>query len=160
MIKLTQFFALFLFFFAVISCGNDDDICTTGEATPRMKIKFKTKADGKLKTMALLYVDVDYGSGPVNIISNKVNVDSILVPLRVDNNLYTNIYIRTSETGNKSVIKTNYTTKSEYVSPACGVKKLYENVNSELITPNPVLGVEQSQNQIINENKTHLYLLF
>ena len=53
-----------------------------------------------------------------------------------------------------------FSTKSEYVSPACGFKKLYENVKEELTTPNPVTKLELNQTQIINEDKTHLYLVF
>ncbi len=32
--------------FLLTSCENDDDVCVSGEATPRLKIKFKS-ADNK-----------------------------------------------------------------------------------------------------------------
>ena len=57
-------------------------------------------------------------------------------------------------------MKINYTLKSEYVSPACGFKRLYENVSGTLETANPVLKIEQNQEQIIDENKTHFYFTF
>ena len=32
------------------SCQGDDDVCVSGEATPRMKVKFKS-ADGRVATL-------------------------------------------------------------------------------------------------------------
>ncbi len=158
--KLTKIFFLLIVLLAFCSCSSDDDICIGGEATPRMKIKFKTEATGKLKTLDSLYVNVDYGSGPVSVIARKVKTDSVYIPLRVDENPYTEIYVGLSKAAISSKIKINYTTSSQYVSPACGVKKIYENVNSSVETANPVVGAEQPQTQIIDENKTHLFLLF
>ena len=149
------FISLFLY-----SCGSDDDICIGGEATPRMKIKFKTKATGKMKTMDSIFIAVDYGIGPVAVFGTVTKTDSVLIPLRVDETPFTKMYVGVSRVAVNSEIKINYTTASEYVSPACGIKKLYQNVNSVLEVPNAVLGVEQNQNQIIDENKTHLFLLF
>ena len=34
------------------------------------------------------------------------------------------------------------------MSPACGIRKLYENVSSEIITVGPVPGIENAQNEI------------
>ena len=140
------------------SCQGDDDVCVSGEATPRMKVKFKS-ADGRVATLDELYIDVNYGSGLVNVIKAK-SVDSAMIPLRVDNNPFTEISLRTSEKGSASKIKVTYSLKSEYVSPACGFKRLYENVGGTLETPNPVIKIEQNQDQIIDENKTHFYFFF
>ena len=140
------------------SCQGDDDVCVSGEATPRMKVKFKS-ADGRVATLDSLYVDINYGSGLVNVIKAK-SIDSAMIPLRVDNNPFTEISLRTSEKGSASKIKVTYSLKSEYVSPACGFKRLYENVGGTLVTPNPVIKIEQNQDQIIDENKTHFYFIF
>ena len=149
-----------IFLLSLFSCGSDDDICIGGEATPRMKIKFKTKVSGKMKTTDSIFIAVDYGMGPIGVFGAMSKTDSVLIPLRVDETPFTKMYVGLSRTAVNSEIKINYTTASEYVSPACGIKKLYQNVNSELEVPNSVLGVEQNQTQIIDESKTHLYLLF
>lgn len=154
----TVFLALILF--SLFSCGSDDDICIGGEATPRMKLKFKTQATGKLKTLDSLYINVDYGNGPIPVIATKSKVDSVLIPLRVDDKPFTKIHVGLSKALITSEIQFNYTTKSEYVSPACGIKKVYEEVNSTVLKMNPVVEVEKNQNQIIDEAKTHFYLLF
>lgn len=144
--------------FALVSCGSDDDICTSGEATPRMKIKFKD-ANNKIIRLDSLHVNVDYGDGKKSVYK-VAKVDSVLIPLRVDESEFTNVYIKETYNGAESEIKLNYTTNSEYVSPACGIKKTYSNVSSSLETADPVTSIEQIQTQILNEDKTFLYLIF
>ena len=80
--------------------------------------------------------------------------------MRVDDSPYTDVYFRLADKGAESKVRINYTTKSTYVSPGCGIKKYYENLTSELTTPTPVQKLEDGQNQIENEDKTNLYLLF
>ena len=158
--KFLKIFFIGIFLFSFFSCGSDDDICVSGEATPRMKLKFKTKATGKLKTMDSLFVNVDYGSGKVPVIATKTKTDSVFIPLRVDDVPFTKICVGISRAAVTSEVKINYTTKSQYVSPACGIKKIYENVSSVLEVPNPVVEIEQNQTQITDESKTHFFLLF
>ncbi len=145
--------------FLLTSCENDDDVCVSGEATPRLKIKFKS-ADNKVLTLDSLYLDVDYGNNNILTVVRAAKVDSALIPIRVDDAGFTELYVRKTKKGNVSKIKLNYNTTSEYVSPACGFKRLYQNLTGTLETANPVTKVELNQNQIINENKAHLYLVF
>lgn len=140
------------------SCGSDDDICESGEGTPRMKVAFKSVETGKEKTLDSLSVAVDYGSGKVDLGWQR-KIDSRLIPLKVDDSPYTDIYFKTSTKSKESKVRVTYTTKATYVSPGCGAKKTYENVSSELITPDPVQSVENGQNQILNEDKTNLFLV-
>ena len=150
----------FLFLgFLLTSCENDDDVCVSGEATPRLKIKFKS-ADNKVLTLDSLYLDVDYGNNNILTVVRAAKVDSALIPIRVDDAGFTELYVRKTKKGSVSKIKLNYNTASEYVSPACGFKRLYQNLTGTLETANPVTKVELNQNQIINENKAHLYLVF
>lgn len=143
----------------LFSCGGDDDICESGEGTPRMKVSFRSAESGKDTTVDTLYVSVDYGAGKVDL-GKLANIDSRLIPLRVDDSPYTDVYFKTRYKGPESQVRVSYGTKSTYVSPGCGIKKYYENLSSELITPNPVLKLESGQNQIENEDKTNLYLVF
>ena len=145
--------------FLLTSCESDDDVCVSGEATPRLKIKFKS-ADNKVLTLDSLYLDVDYGNNNVLTVIKAAKVDSALIPIRVDDVGFTELYVRKTKKGSVSKIKLNYNTTSEYVSPACGFKRLYQNLSGTLETANPVTKVELNQNQIINENKAHLYLVF
>lgn len=151
---------LSIFLVSLFSCGSDDDICIGGEATPRMKLKFKTQSTGKPKTLDSIFVNVDYGNGPVSVIATKLKTDSITIPLRVDEQPFTKIFVGLSRAAITSEIKINYTTRSEYVSPACGIKKIYEDISGVVEVANPVLNIEKNQNQIVDEAKTHFFLLF
>lgn len=147
--------------FAVLflaACTNDDDICVHGEATPRLKLKFKDK-NNKLIQLPQLFVDVDYGSGSKNVV-NTNKTDSVLIPLKIDGSGYTDLTFYLDKAGSTSTVRVRYTEESQYVSPACGIKRTYQNVGSELTKPNPVTNIEQVQTEIVNENKTHLYLIF
>lgn len=151
---------LFVFGLGMLySCGGDDDICESGEGTPRIKFSFKNMETDKERTLDSLYVAVDYGSGKVQL-GKQQRISSRLVPLRVDDSPYTDVYFRLENNGRESKVRVNYTTKSTYVSPGCGVKKNYENISAELQIPNPVQKIEVGQNNIENEDKTNLYLIF
>jgi hypothetical protein len=157
--KYFKFLIVICFLGMLFSCGGDDDICESGEGTPRMKVAFRTAESGKERTLDSLYVAVDYGAGKVEL-GKMTKIDSRVIPLRVDDSPYTDVYFRLENTGAESKVRINYTTKSTYVSPGCGIKKYYENLKAELITPDPVVGLAEGQNQIENEDKTNLYLLF
>ena len=94
--KFLKIFFVSIFLFSLFSCGSDDDICIGGEATPRMKIKFKTKATGKMKTMDSLFIAVDYGMGPIAVLGTVAKTDSVLIPIRVDETPFTKMYVGTS----------------------------------------------------------------
>lgn len=158
--KILKLFGVLCLLLLLFSCSGDDDICLGGEATPRLKMKFKTKATGKMKTLDSVFVKVEYGNGPVQVISSKVKTDSVLVPLRVDDTPVTKLMVGLSRAAVNSEIEVKYETKSAYVSPACGVRKVYENVRAELTKASAVVGLELNQTQITDESKTHLYLLF
>lgn len=158
--KRRSIFLVLLSSMMLLSCGSDDDICLSGEATPRMKLKFKTQSTGKLRTLDSVFVNVDYGSGAVPVITSRIKTDSVLIPLRVDDAVVTDVYIGLSSAAVNSKLKVNYTTKSEYVSPACGIKRVYENLNGQLETRGKVQAIEQNQTQITDEAKTHFFLLF
>lgn len=148
------------FTLALISCGGDDDICVSGEATPRVKVKFKTEINDKLLTVDTLYVSVDYGNGKIKDLTKRSMVDSLLIPLRVDNSTATKLYFKTRIKGDTSIVNINYKTQSAYVSPACGYKLSYKDVTYDLVKPTPVKKVQSNQTEIVDENKTHFYLLF
>lgn len=152
-----RLFFLLTLSFLVLSCGGSDDICESGEGTPRMKVSFKN--GDKLTTLDSLKVYVDLGNSTVDL-GWKTNAESILVPLRVDNAPYTEMYIKTGNKQDSSKVRVTYNTKTQYVSPGCGVKMNYTDLNGELLIPNSVIKIENGQNFIENEEKTNLYLIF
>ncbi|PZU81484.1 MAG: hypothetical protein DI529_15590 [Chryseobacterium sp.] len=155
----------FLSFLLILtSCGSDDDICLSSDSTPRLKFKFRNAVNpdnNQLITIDTLYVDVDYGKTELtSIIRAQANVDSVFVPIRVDDVTYTDIYFRRRKDGPRSKLRINYSTKAIYVSPACGFKINYENLNAELLEANPVLNVESNHTSLTDESKINFYLRF
>lgn len=145
------------------SCGNDDDICDKGLGTPRMKVKFKTE-NNKLYQPDTLVIGVKLtNSEDIKTVVSAIKPDSVLVPLRVDDQTYTDLYIRT-QPNNKaeqlSVVRVNYTPRSEYVSPACGIRRLYNDLKSSVTQSASVKKVETNTSKIDNENPTHIYFIF
>ncbi|SDD99063.1 DUF6452 family protein [Riemerella columbipharyngis] len=145
----------------IYSCANDDDICENGLGTPRLKIKFKTE-EGKITKPDSLYVGVKLDNTETikTIAYGIAKPDSVLVPLRVDDSPYTEIYVSTRKTQIPSIIKLNYTLSSQYVSVACGLRRLYENTSAVLEQASAVSKVEMVQKNITDETHTHLYLIF
>lgn len=154
---------VFGFLLFLTSCGSDDDICLNSDSTPRLKLKFRSaeSTSNQLITIDTLYVDVDYGKSTLtNIITAQVKVDSVFVPMRVDDVPYTDIYFRTRKVGPRSKMRVRYDTKKIYVSPACGFKINYENLNAELLENNPLQSIESNQNSLTNESRINFYLRF
>lgn len=141
------------------SCGSDDDICLGQESTPRLKLKFRN-ANNQLYTADTLYVDVDYGKKTLTNIIYAANVDSVFVPLRIDESPYTDIYFRTRREQAGSKLRVNYDKKSIYVSPACGFKINYENLKGTLLQSNPVQDIQTTNTTLTDENSINFYLRF
>jgi hypothetical protein len=150
---------IFGFLMLLTSCGSDDDICLGEESTPRLLLKFRN-ANNQLVRLDSLFVDVDYGKDTLKNIITSVNVDSVFVPLRIDESPYTDIYIRTRKGQTGSKLRVNYDKKSIYVSPACGFKINYENLKMDLLQANPVQSILPNNTSLTDENNINFYLRF
>jgi len=142
------------------SCGGDDDICLNSDSTPRLKLKFRNASNNLITRLDSLYVDVDYGKTKLTNIISSANVDSVFVPIRIDDSPYTDIYFRTRRNQTGSKLRINYDKKSIYVSPACGFKINYENLKADLLKSDPVQSVQPNNTSLTNENSINFYLRF
>ncbi|MPS75162.1 MAG: hypothetical protein E2590_18755 [Chryseobacterium sp.] len=154
-----KIFFFLSFILILTNCGGDDDICLGGDSTPRLKLKFHDSG-GKLMQVDSLYVYVDYGNTKLTNIMSAGKVDSVFIPLKVDDSPYTDVYFKTTINGDSSKVRINYDSKAVYVSPACGFKKNYENLKAELLKSNPVSLVEQNHTSLTDENTINFYLRF
>jgi len=148
---------VFVIFFA---CNQESDICTEG-GTPRMKIKFKKS--GKLFTVDSLTMSVlASDSDTINVLTNAKKVDSVLVPMKINGDGFTDILVKVNPNSNinYSKIHVEYDEKLEYVSPGCGMRKLYDNISANLKKSDSITSIEINSNQIHNENTTVIYLVF
>lgn len=150
---------VFGFLLLLTSCGSDDDICLGEESTPRLLLKFRN-ANNQLTPLDTLYVDVDYGKDTLRNIMYSANVDSVFVPLRIDESPYTDIYFRTRRGQVGSKLRVSYDKKSIYVSPACGFKINYENLKGTLLQADPVQSILPNNTTLTDENSINFYLRF
>jgi len=149
-----------IFLFAFISCDQESDICTEG-GTPRMKMKFK-KLD-KLFTVDSLTVSVLLSnSDTIKVLANAKKVDSVLIPMKINGDRFTDILIKLDPKSdiNYSKIRIEYDEKLEYASPGCGMRKLYDSLFARFIKHDLATGIEINSNQIHDENTTAIYLIF
>ena len=155
--KLLFIFGLLMF---LTSCGSDDDICLGEESTPRLKMLFRN-ANNQTTLLDTLYVDVDYGKDSLtHIITAAVRQDSVMVPLRIDESAYTDIYIKQRKVGPRSKIRVSYEKKAIYVSPACGFKINYDNLKADLQEGNPVQSIQPNNTALSDETTINFYLRF
>lgn len=154
------FFGLMLLATVAFGCNAEDDICQSTESTPRMKVKFKTQSTGRLKTLDSVFVSADLGAGFTPVIAQKYKTDSIFLPLRIDGTPFTRYQIRLSQKADAAAFQLNYTTEKVYVSPACGYKLLYHDLTGAVDNGSFIKGTEVAAQNILDENKTNLFLLF
>jgi hypothetical protein len=125
-----------------------------------MKVKFKK--EGKLYTVDSLSIGIISDHKILKVLDNVKDVDSVYIPLKVNGEGYTDILVQSnlSVKDNYSEIRVKYDEKSEYVSPGCGIRKLYDHLSAIIRKPQEVKSIEVNANQIHDENKTVLYLNF
>lgn len=113
--------------------------------------------------MDSLTVRILWGTDTLMVANNSKAVDSVMIPLKVTGDGFTDILVQTNPKSKTEIskIKVKYTETSEYVSPGCGIRKLYNDLTVSAVEGlNPVKSVDINSNQIQNEVKTVLYFNF
>ncbi|MCM4171301.1 hypothetical protein DHD32_07400 [Arenibacter sp. TNZ] len=131
-----------LFIIAFISFGacEKDDICVDGD-TPLMVIRFYDVDNPTVlkKVTKLRIVGVGQNT-TVTTVSDRTDLDSIAIPLRVAEESSGFYFINNSsevdsvEVGDLDTLYFNYTRKDKFVSRACGYIANYETLSSDLKT--------------------------
>lgn len=146
-----------------IRCEKDD-ICVDGD-TPQLIIRFYD-ADNttEFKEVPSLRV-VGLGQATtVNTIADRTALDSIAIPLRI-NELNTGFVLildsadeNEMETGNIDTLTFNYTTKEVFVSRACGFVANYEGLSEELTTEsdNWIQNIEIVSSLVQKQDSAHV----
>ncbi|MGB5228617.1 MAG: DUF6452 family protein [Eudoraea sp.] len=124
-----------------IACEKDD-ICVDGD-TPLLIIQFYDNENpSELKAVPSLRVIGLGQSSTVNTITDRTSLDSIALPLRINEANTGFILIADSadeddlETGNNDTLTFNYSTLEVFISKACGYIANYDDLGEQLTTDN------------------------
>ncbi len=147
-------FITFLLSF-MLSCEKDD-ICVDGN-TPHLIVRFFDTDDHSLvKAVTSLSIEVD--SLGVFVPINVISTDSIVIPLRVDED-FTKIRL-TKNTGEITAISDeftlNYDRDEVFVSRSCGYKMNYLNVQESNVTTNWLNSLLINNQTILDEKEKHI----
>lgn len=146
-----------------LSCEKDD-ICVDGD-TPLLIVRFYDAAEpGSLKQANGLRV-IGIGNGnPVDTFADRSTTDSIGIPLRLDDNVTSFVFILDSadenemETGNPDTLSFQYEVGSQFISRACGFIGTYDSIQ-QTITPdseNWISSVEITRAFVQFSDSTHV----
>ncbi|WP_297702672.1 DUF6452 family protein [uncultured Eudoraea sp.] len=133
---------LFLILLVIISFNacEKDDICVDGD-TPLLIIGFYDNENpGEFKTVPSLRVIGLGQTTNVNTIADRTSLDSITLPLRINEVNTGFVLISDSadeddvETGNKDTLTFDYNTLEVFISRACGFIANYDELGEQLTT--------------------------
>jgi hypothetical protein len=111
---------------AIVACNQEDDICTEG-GSPKMKVKFKTVADGKLARMDSLTVRILWGTDTLMVAPNVKAVDSVMIPLKVTGDGFTDILVQTNPKSKTEISKAGFKEvgHTEILKTVCNLQDLF-----------------------------------
>ena len=151
-------------FVAFISCEKDD-ICVDGD-TPLLVILFlDTENPEELKAVPSLRVIGVGRDTIVNTIADRTSLDSIALPLRINQPDTSFLLITDSatddtdmETGNIDTLTFSYTTKEVFVSRACGFVANFDNLSDNLTSgsDNWIQSIEIDTTLVENSARAHV----
>ena len=158
-----------------LSCERDDICSENTPTTPSLVIRFYNVDDQEqTKQVRLLTVNgIDSEGNPLDDIVSSISTDSIVLPLRFQNEgVITKTrfqLIKDSDFdtdtnpntfSNTDVIEVSYTPQFIYVSRACGYKSIFNNLQNTLIidSDNWIFGYNIINPSIENKNTAHIVL--
>lgn len=137
--KLRTIFFFTVGFLLINSCEKDD-ICVEGD-TPLLIIRFYDAENPEVfKSVSSLRVRGIGQENPVDTFTDRSSLDSISIPLRINQPDTGFLLILDSateddvETGNIDTLTFSYATQEVFVSKACGFIANYDQLNESLTT--------------------------
>lgn len=137
--KLRAIFFFTVGFLLINSCEKDD-ICVEGD-TPLLIIRFYDAENPEVfKSVSSLRVRGIGQENPVDTFTDRSSLDSISIPLRINQPDTGFLLILDSateddvETGNIDTLTFSYATQEVFVSKACGFIANYDQLNESLTT--------------------------
>ena len=145
---LARLFSVLSATFLAVSCESDD-ICDHTVNTPRLVVRFYNTNNTRTP-MSIANLTI-YGEGNTTPLVSSATLDSIALPLRLQN---PTTYLF------QTVVSGTITTEETFVSKACGIKTTYNTLSATIQDANTswLKGVTIKNNTIDNEKKAHIHL--
>ncbi len=156
---------IFLTIIQFSSCEKDD-ICVEGD-TPLLIIGFfdveDTTAQKNVPNLRVVALELDT---IVNTFSDRTNIDSIALPLRISASSTVFEFITNSaddddtgqETGNIDTLQFNYEVNERFVSRACGFVANYNSLDTtrQVLPTDWIKRISLVDTNIVNSNAIHV----
>jgi len=138
---------------------ESDDLCDQTINTPRLVVRFYDP--NNLRTPFSVSNLTVYGEGSSTPLVSKATLDSLALPLRLENP--TTYLLETVVSGTITATATltlSYTPVQTFVSKACGIRTYYTTLSATLQNPNHswLKGLKLRNTTVDNEKKAHLHL--
>lgn len=148
---------LLLSIILMISC-EEDDVCV-GEGTPYLTVVFRNNLNTEnYSDTFTIYSSSDENFTDETLLYEEVETDSIKLPLGGLNASQTFFKIQRQSNSDSDTLTVNYTTKSEFVSKACGYRITYEDLSYQT-TFYHINYLEPSESNVLqDESNTNLYI--
>ena len=160
-------FAMLLVLGSIFSCEKDD-ICVEGD-TPLLVIRFYDSLNPtEFKTVNSLRVIGLGQDNPVDTFTDRSSIDSIAIPLRINQPETSFLIISDSatdeddmETGNIDTLTFSYDTEEVFVSRACGFVANYNDLTDSLNTgsENWIQSIQVIDSTINSQSSAHVQIL-
>ncbi len=156
--KINLVFILFISALVTYSCV-DDDVCDKS-TTPRLTIGFKDIYDNKYVVDSLI-VDRVNTDGTISNEGIFTKIDSVRIPLNAisDKTVFYLYNSKQTLDADKDIITVKYQTAQEFVSKACGLRAVFNNVTYELTQAKKIKALTPNTTEIHNESK-NLYITY
>lgn len=142
----------------MLTACESDELCDHKVNTPRLVVRFYDP--NNLRTPFSVANLTVYGQGNTTPLVSEVSVDSLALPLRLENPTVYILEKKVGTTTSTATLTLTYTPEESFVSKACGMKVIYNTLSATIEDANTswLKGVNIKNTTVDNEKRAHIHL--
>ena len=142
----------------MLTACESDELCDHKVNTPRLVVRFYDP--NNLRTPFSVANLTVYGQGNTTPLVSEVSVDSLALPLRLENPTVYILEKKVGTTTSTATLTLTYTPEESFVSKACGIKVIYNTLSATIEDANTswLKGVNITNTTVDNEKRAHIHL--
>ena len=151
-------FCLLITVLVMLTACESDELCDHKVNTPRLVVRFYDP--NNLRTPFSVANLTVYGQGNTTPLVSEVSVDSLALPLRLENPTVYILEKKVGTTTSTATLTLTYTPEESFVSKACGIKVIYNTLSATIEDANTswLKGVNIKNRTVDNEKRAHIHL--